>query len=313
MEQVLRYVYQVYLDRNFTKAAEHMNICQPTMSLAIKKLESFIGAPLFDRSSRNLELTEIGQAYIRFIKKSMLIEDDLEAETSDIIEGEKGVVRIGGTHYINSYVISDVLTSFFKSHPNVEIKLEETGSEKLSQMFYDGMIDVMFSCNQNLVENNRHYHVFDDYILIAANDDVLPNDDRLLEYALTASDIINGKHKCPDCPKISIESFKSLPFIILSEGNNLRQRCFNMFAEKNIKPNIALELSQLATAYSLAAHGFAATFISDRLVKNTPSKLRFFMLDSDETRRSFHIIFSDSRYISHAVKAFIDEIRASLV
>lgn len=67
MQQDFQYIYQVYLDGSFSKAAEHLYLTQPALSIAIQKIENSIGMPLFDRSRRPLQLTAAGEAYIQSI------------------------------------------------------------------------------------------------------------------------------------------------------------------------------------------------------------------------------------------------------
>ena len=55
------YVYAVYRKKSFSKAAESLHVSQPALSTAIRKIESELGQPLFDRSSTPIELTEAGR------------------------------------------------------------------------------------------------------------------------------------------------------------------------------------------------------------------------------------------------------------
>ena len=57
-----KYVYEVYKERSFTKAAQNLYISQPSLSARIKKIEEIIGEPLFDRSTTPLQLTEPGES-----------------------------------------------------------------------------------------------------------------------------------------------------------------------------------------------------------------------------------------------------------
>ena len=56
-----KYVYEVYKEKSFTKAAQNLYISQPSLSARIKKIEEYIGEPLFDRSTTPLQLTEVGK------------------------------------------------------------------------------------------------------------------------------------------------------------------------------------------------------------------------------------------------------------
>ena len=82
----------------------------------------------------------------------------------------------------------------------------------------------------------------------------------------------------------------------------------HFFREAGIKPTVKIELSQMATASRLAEAGFAATFLSDRLVTGE-SHLHFYRLSHPESHRIFHALTSPKRYLPAAVKAFIDCLR----
>ena len=61
----MNYVYEVYKEQSFSKAAENLYISQPALSSMIKKIETKIGMPLFDRSTSPIQLTECGKKYIK--------------------------------------------------------------------------------------------------------------------------------------------------------------------------------------------------------------------------------------------------------
>ena len=63
------YIFEVYREKSFTKAANKLFISQPALSAAIKKIEKNIGHELFDRSSNPIKLTEAGEIYIKSIEE----------------------------------------------------------------------------------------------------------------------------------------------------------------------------------------------------------------------------------------------------
>ena len=60
-----KYIYEVYREKSFSKAAQNLYISQPSLSARVKKVEKEIGFPLFDRSTSPLQLTEVGEVYIK--------------------------------------------------------------------------------------------------------------------------------------------------------------------------------------------------------------------------------------------------------
>ena len=62
MEQEMRYIWQVWQEGSFSRAAEKLYMTQPALSIAVKRVEAGLGAELFDRSRHPLELTQAGAA-----------------------------------------------------------------------------------------------------------------------------------------------------------------------------------------------------------------------------------------------------------
>ena len=110
MQQEMKYIYQVYTDGSFSRAAEHLYLTQPALSIAVQKVEESIGMPLFDRSRRPLQLTAAGEIYIGTIKKIMGLEQDLDRQIQDIQNLAAGEIRLGGSHYLNAYILPGVLS-----------------------------------------------------------------------------------------------------------------------------------------------------------------------------------------------------------
>ena len=73
MFQGMEYIYEVYKEKSFSKAAAALFISQPSLSANVKRVENRIGYPIFDRSTKPLQLTEVGKHYIRLLKKSWIL------------------------------------------------------------------------------------------------------------------------------------------------------------------------------------------------------------------------------------------------
>ena len=69
-----KYIYEVYREKSFSKAAQNLYISQPSLSARIKKAEETIGFPIFDRSTSPLQLTEVGEVYIKAVEEIFRIE-----------------------------------------------------------------------------------------------------------------------------------------------------------------------------------------------------------------------------------------------
>lgn len=304
MQQELRYIYQVYEDGSFSKAAEHLFITQPALSIAISKIEASLGMALFDRHHRPLQPTAAGMIYIDAIRKMQNLENDLECQLSDLKDLNCGTLKIGGSHYLNAYILPKILAGFSKEYPGIEIDLVEDSSYNLSNMLSERKLDFTFSCNEIFMRDFERYAVFYDTILLAVPQEHEINQ-RLQDYALSADDIINKKHLHDNCPALLLSEFKDLEYLLLNEGNNLYERSMQMFQDAGFTPKIKMTISQMVTAYHLAANNFAASFISDRLVQNTSVALAFYKIKSELIKRDFYILLPNRTYTSIATNAFI--------
>ncbi len=305
MEQEWRYIYRVYQEGSFSKAAEKLYLTQPALSIAIKRVEDSVGAALFDRSRHPLELTEAGRAYIRAIEQMNSLEEDLERELTDLRELNTGRLVVGGTHYMNAYILAPILAGFSRRYPGVEIALVEKGADELAADLAERKLDLTFNCDPAFIGRFEHHPAFRDTILLAVPRRFVAGGD-LEREALSAAQIMAGEHLLPGCPQLPLERFRDMEFILLGPGNNLYSRNLRMFADAGFTPKIKMTLSQLVTAYRLADNGMGITFIADRMVRSAVSHLVFFKIDSALTERHFHLLLAKRNYTAHAVRAFAD-------
>ncbi|NCB93032.1 MAG: LysR family transcriptional regulator [Clostridia bacterium] len=304
MEQEMKYVYAVYKHGNFSKAASSLYMTQPALSIAIQRVEKSIGMPLFDRSKKPLKLTEAGELYIKKYKQIQQMEHELAQQLNDLSELNTGSLRIGGSHYFNSYILPPVLTKYKKKHPGIQLELLEAGSNDLLNILSEHEIDVTFNCTIKPKDSFHRIPGFIDTILISVPRN-MPINDRLQDYALSAKDIIDKKHQDFSTPALQLDAFSELPFILLTPGNNLYSRSTTFFNEAHIIPNVCLQVSQLVTAYHLSRFGMGATFISDLLVSPEHDSVLFYKIDSPLSIRVFDLVMSNGSYMSNAMKEFI--------
>ena len=305
MEQDLRYVYQIYKEGSISKAAETLYLTQPALSQALKRVEAATGAEIFDRTRHPLRLTQVGETTIRILEKIVALEEDLSREISDLKDLKTGSLRIGGTHYLNAYLLPKVLSDFSRAYPGITIELLEGGSGQLVEALDKRELDLTFTCDPEQIARFDHRSAFYDHILLAVPESC-PLCSQLSHLALTPQDILQGRHLQEDCPVTGLAPFKELEFMLLGPGNNLRERSLRMLQEAGFEPKIKMTLSQMVTAYHLANSGFGATFLCDRLVQEEQSHLLYFKPDSPLSTRLFCLLFPEQTYTPFSVRAFAD-------
>lgn len=307
----MKYIYQIYLDGSFSKAAKSLFITQPALSMAVQKIEAELGMAIFDRSTRPLSLTHAGHIYINTVKDIMQLEDNMHKHIDDIQNLNCGSLILGGTHYVNAHILPDILLGFHSKYPNIDLRILEHGSSVLIHMLEEHQLDFYFSCDPKLISTFPGYKVFTDQLLLAVPEAYAINEE-LKDYSFSADDICSLAHLSPEHPPISLSMFKDLPFLLLFEGSNFYERATSMFDEVGLVPNIKLQLSQSVTAFRFAAAGLGATFVVDRLVKKTDDRLKYYKIDSAYVKRHNYLLHPRHKYVTVAMNAFVQYLSVNL-
>jgi DNA-binding transcriptional LysR family regulator len=141
----LLYYFQVLAEeKHFGNAAKRIGIEQPPLSLQIKKLEKSIGAPLFDRSHRQVKLTAVGRALLPEAERLLTQGHQLFENIKSVGRGQSGVLNIG---FATSTIFSGITTAMKKHRklfPNIKLRLQELSSAAQVQALQEGTIDVGF-------------------------------------------------------------------------------------------------------------------------------------------------------------------------
>ncbi|MBP5211682.1 MAG: LysR family transcriptional regulator, partial [Pyramidobacter sp.] len=199
MEQEMRYIWEIWREGSFSKAAEKLYLSQPALSMAVSKVERALGAQIFDRSRRPPSLTPAGEIYIETVREALRLESEMKRRIADIRELNAGQIRIGGSHYVNAFILPDVLASFGRAYPKIELGLLEHSSAHLARLLEQREIDLVFSANASLVKKYEHVPAFRDRLLLAVPEGQAPAAAQAA--ALTVEQIIAGAHRRDDCPQ----------------------------------------------------------------------------------------------------------------
>ena len=190
----MKYVYEVYKQRNFSKAAQALGIAQPTLSLMIKKAEGHLGGEIFDRSRSPLGLTDLGRAYIQAAIRIMRVEDEFEQYLSANEQCASGVLTLGGTPLFISYVLPPLLAIYSSRYPGVEVRFHEHPSYMLDKDLNDGVLDLVMD-NASLDAERFDRHVFQSEEIILAVPRKIAETPALRLYRMTTSYIQRGDRK----------------------------------------------------------------------------------------------------------------------
>lgn len=301
-----KYVYEVYKERSFTKAAQNLYISQPSLSARIKKIEEMIGEPLFDRSTTPLQLTEVGKVYIEAAEEITQIEQRVENYINDLAGLKTGNLAVGASTLFAAYVVPSLITQFNQKFPDVHIQLIEGNTAELEEMLGSNTLDfVIDNYHYDSILYNKELYC-EENILLAVPKHFSVNEE-LKEYQLSYENIKSKKYLSRKYPAVPLGRFANLPFIMLTQGNDTRTRGDRLCRNVGFKPNIVLEFNQQSTAYMASSTQLGATFISDILVSQLPTfeNLVYYKLDGEEAKRKVFFYYKTHKYKTRVMEEFI--------
>lgn len=301
-----KYVYEVYKERSFTKAAQNLYISQPSLSARIKKIEEIIGEPLFDRSTTPLQLTEVGKVYIEAAEEITQIEQRVENYINDLAGLKTGNLAVGASTLFAAYVVPSLITQFNQKFPDVHIQLIEGNTAELEEMLGSNALDfVIDNYHYDSILYNKELYC-EENILLAVPKHLAVNEE-LGMYQLSYKNIKNKNYLNQKYPAVPLGRFADLPFIMLTQGNDTRTRGDRLCRNVGFKPNIVLEFNQQSTAYMASSTQLGATFISDILVSQLPTfeNLVYYKLDGEEAKRKVFFYYKTHKYKTRVMEEFV--------
>lgn len=301
-----KYVYEVYKERSFTKAAQNLYISQPSLSARIKKIEEIIGEPLFDRSTTPLQLTEVGKVYIEAAEEITQIEQRVENYINDLAGLKTGNLAVGASTLLAAYVVPSLITQFNQKFPDVHIQLIEGNTGELEEMLGSNALDfVIDNYHYDSILYNKELYC-EENILLAVPKHFAVNEE-LGMYQLSYKNIKNKNYLNQKYPAVPLGKFADLPFIMLTQGNDTRTRGDRLCRNVGFKPNIVLEFNQQSTAYMASSTQLGATFISDILVSQLPTfeNLVYYKLDGEEAKRKVFFYYKTHKYKTRVMEEFV--------
>jgi DNA-binding transcriptional LysR family regulator len=124
-------------------ASERVFRTQPAVSIALRKLEEEIGAPLFDRSRRyDYRLTEVGEALLKYAKQMLGLQNEAVSFLSDLCNARAGLLRIGANESASLHLFPQIAQAFLKQHARIHIELRCGRSESLLAELKDRKLDL---------------------------------------------------------------------------------------------------------------------------------------------------------------------------
>lgn len=274
-----------------TRAAAALKISQPMVSRLLGQLEETIGFPLFVRKRNQLMPTHEAILFHTNVSRSLTAFQELEREARAIANRQVGRIVVAAQPiYVDTFLL-DVVARFKQTHPDVAVKIVDTGLEELLRMFNEGSCDLG----------------------VGITLDASPYGASLIHLgACEARCLIPKGHRLAGRDVVQIEDLRREVFVELAIGSPLRTRVDYMMQTAGAQRQIAAEARTLRAVHGLVRRGVGIAIV-DPFSSLLPS-------GDDVIERPLKpsipwemaIFHHEDRPLSRIENAFIDTIRAEI-
>lgn len=295
----LKYVLVLSKEGNFSKAADALNISQPSLSQYIKNIEKELGTELFQRTGSEVRITDAGRIYIEVGRKILDLEHRLQNQLVDISTYKTGSICIGVSPHRSLCLMPEAISEFHKKYPGIRVIADERISKELIDCAEHGEFDL---CITTLPVNESVFtceHIMREEIIVA----VPYASEMFREFSDVAENISERKY-----PAIDVSYIDGIEFIALSESQLMRKRLDNICADYGINVNIIVECKNIESQLAMVRASIGAALVPSTIDNYNPeeSKIAYFSIKQELPFRDIVVMYKKDQFLSETVNAFKD-------
>jgi len=236
----LRIFARVAQEGGFTRAAKSLRLSQPAVSKAVRELERQTGVPLLERAGRATRLTAAGEALYARARELFAVERSAEEELGALRGLSGGVLRVGASTTVATYLLFPYLARFRQANPRVELRVSSANTRAIARALLERRLDLA------LVEGPvRHPKI-----------EVVPwREDELVVIAPPT-------HRFATRRSIQLRELALEPLIVREPGSGTRKVAERALAEHQLTPTVALQLGSTEAIKQAVAAGLGLAFVS---------------------------------------------------
>ncbi|NWK85294.1 LysR family transcriptional regulator [Staphylococcus sp. GSSP0090] len=286
----MKYFVEVVDQKGMTNASKHLFIAQPTISKAIKDLEQELAMPLFDRSKRQLVLTDAGSIFYKKCKEILTLYNDVPKEINSLLGLETGHISIGLSAVMNMNKFIHILGEFHQKYPNVTYSLVENGGKMIETQLINDEIDIGIT---TLPVDQSIFHSV-----------TLYQEDLKL--------VLNKEHHLANESHVDMRMLKDEDFILFNEDFYLNDKIIEVAKNAGFIPNMISKISQWNFIENLLNAHLGVSILPENIVHLLDSSFINKTLEDPGMRWELGVIWKKDKYLSHATKQWIDFMKERL-
>ncbi|MBO7193263.1 MAG: LysR family transcriptional regulator [Bacteroidaceae bacterium] len=267
---------------NFSVAAKHLYITQSTLSQQIKQLEFELGFELFLRNSRHISLTEAGEEFLPFARKTIQDAEDGVQRLYDLQNVKTGTLRIGVTYSLST-VLTEGVICFIKEFPGIKLEIIYKTVDELLELLRERKVDFVLS-----------------YKPLCDAPDI--NSMMLFENALAV--VVSKEHPLAARKEIKLQELSGKQLLLPSKGLQARTMLDKLTEKAGLELNSTLELNETNILLQMVATGHYITILSTSAVFGK-TRFKAIPLSEEGNIMEASLLRLEGAYQKNAAKEFI--------
>jgi DNA-binding transcriptional LysR family regulator len=270
----LRYFTAVAEEKSFTEAAKRLGMKQPPLSAQIRRLEAELGAKLFRRLSRGVELTPAGK---RFLEEAIGILEHAERAKREVqseARGEGGELRVGfaGGTYFHPVILA-AIRDYSAEHPGIALAPVQANSATLIAKVEAGEIDIAFV--RALRGQNEGGLVLEPVV-----------QERLML-------VVPADHALANENAVPLTALANEKFVLFSRTLNIpmNDRIIAACRRAGFKPKVALEVSDAVSMLPLVAAGFGVALVPNSIAQMQFAGVKYLPIAGEALDHPIHLAY----------------------
>ena len=290
------YFLTIAKERSISRAAERLYLSQPYLSQYLAKLESNLGVMLLDRSHTPLSMTPAGELFHAYLERQSFLDRQLVSDLRDLQDKKRPVLHIGVSPWRGSILLPDILPTFTRQYPDVQVVLHEAPVPELGDLAVENVVDFCVMQIPGDLTELTYELVMQERIFLVAH-----RDHPLLQGLGSALD---SPVPFPDLRLLEHERLVMLP-----ADWRLSRLLYNTFSAHNVEPQNILITTNNTTAINLAAEQMAFAFLQESGISRTPylDRLACFTVGDPPLACPMAVVYKKKGFLSPAARASIDQ------
>ncbi|NLN49567.1 MAG: LysR family transcriptional regulator [Clostridiales bacterium] len=284
--QQLRYFIEMANTLHYTKAAEQLNISQPSLSYAISQLSITLGVPLFMKEGMQISLTEYGKAFLPYAESALNILSQGEMQLDKMHNPSTGNISLGYIYTVSFDSIPQLIEEFYNymGNRNINFSFQVNMTNLLIKKLLEGKLDVVMApYTETANEPIKAIPIFEQELYL----------------------IVYNSHSLSSRTSISVEELRDEKFIMINKATDLYLQTANLFKHYNVKPNVFFEVDECNSMASFvgAQLGIAIMPIIPSLVNYKVTAIPF---KDKIAKRTVSILWNSQINCTPALNRFLE-------